>query len=147
MKKIINDIISIYINTDASYLYIECTDVNLMIPIIDGTIQINIIDLDNNSIGINNININDSIKILYKKMINMSQECFELDNTLLEISNLKNQLVEKYIRDSLIRDSLIRDSLIRDSISKYNPTRNIILPIKIIKLNNYILNNESSDSE
>ena len=142
MKKIINDIISIYINTDASYLYIECTDVNLMIPIIDGTIQINIIDLDNNSIGINNININDSIKILYKKMINMSQECFELDDTLLEKSNLKNQLVEKYIRDSLIRDSLIRDS-----ISKYNPTRNIILPIKIIKLNNYILNNESSDSE
>jgi len=124
MKKIINDIISIYINTDASYLYIECTDVNLVIPIIDGTIQINIIDLDNNSIGINNININDSIKILYKKMININQECFELDDTLLEKSNLKKQLVEKY-----------------------NPTRNIILPIKIIKLNNYILNNESSDSE
>ena len=65
----------------------------LSIPIIDGSVDIIITDVYKNNIGLYGLNINDSIKIYYKK---------------------------------------------------YN---NIIKPIKIIKLNNYIFNDESSPSD
>ncbi len=83
----------IYYVPNEMKLYIECSKTILTLPVLDGTVKINIIDLDNNSIGINNININDSIKILY----------IGLDS--------------------------------------------IIEPIKIIKLNNYDFNKDTSDSE
>jgi len=81
------------ISYDISNLYIECDNIKLCIPIIDGTICVKIRDMSKNNIGLYGLNINDSIKIYYKK---------------------------------------------------YN---NIIKPIKIIKLNDYIFNDESSPSD
>jgi len=81
------------ITFDTMNLYIECNDIKLSIPIIDGTACIKIIDVYKNNIGLFGLNLNDSIKIYYKK------------------------------------------------------NNNIIKPIKIIKLNNYIFNDESSPSE
>lgn len=93
MKRMIEYINKIYYVSSDMKLYIECSKTILILPVVDGTVKINIIDLDNNSIGINNININDSIKILY-----------------------------------IGSDTIIE-------------------PIKIIKLNNYDFNIDTSDSE
>ena len=81
------------ISFDIMNLYIECDNIKLCIPIIDGSVCIKILDIYKNNIGLNDLNINDSIKIYYKK------------------------------------------------------NNNIIKPIKIIKLNNYIFNDESSPSD
>jgi len=91
MKKILDCITDI--TYDSNVVVIECTYHKIQVPIVDGTVQINIIDLDNNKIGINNIKKNDSIKIFYHDKIN-----------------------------------------------------DMIKPIKIIKINNYIFNDDSSSS-
>ena len=92
MKKVLDYIVNIKYN-DNCYI-IECMDHNIISPVEDGTVQINIIDLENNKIGINNIKKNDSIKIFYREKIN-----------------------------------------------------DMIKPIKIIKINNYVFNDDSSSSD
>ena len=93
MKSILEYIYNI--SYDLINMYIHCSNnIVLQLPITDGTIKIDIIDIDNNKIGINGLEINDNIKIYYK---------------------------EKNIT--------------------------MIKPIKIIKLNNYIFNSDSSISE
>jgi hypothetical protein len=95
MKNIIDRIVNInYQFTPSEYIYIKCINNNIIAPIVIGSVEINIIDTDNNIIGINNININDIIKIYYREKIN------------------------DYIK-----------------------------PIKIIKMNNYIFNDDSNSSE
>ena len=93
MKTILENIYNISYNSTT--IHILCSN-NIIIcaPIINGTIKINIFDIDNNNIGINGLDINDNIKIYYKENIN-----------------------------------------------------NMIKPIKIIKLNNYKFNDESSASD
>jgi hypothetical protein len=92
MKTIVENIYKF--SHDNIHLNIECATYILSIPIIDGTAQVSIIDIDNNNIGVNGLDINDSIKIYYKKINN-----------------------------------------------------NIIKPIKIIKIYNYIFNDDSSSSD
>ena len=91
--KIIIETICKFSNDNTNF-YIECGKYILSVPIIEGTAHINIIDSDNTNIGINSLDINDSIKIYYK-----------------------------------------------------NINKNIIKPIKIIKIYNYIFNDDSSSSD
>ena len=92
MQNIIENIYKISYKNDL--FSIECEKCILNSPIIDGSVIIDIVDDDNNTIGINGLYINDSIKIYYKEKIN-----------------------------------------------------NMIIPIKIIKLNNYSFNEMSSSSD
>ena len=68
MKTIIENIYKF--SHDNITFNIECVSYILSIPIIDGTAQVSIIDIDNNNIGVNGLDINDSIKIYYKKINN-----------------------------------------------------------------------------
>lgn len=92
MQNIIENIYKISYNNDL--FSIHCEKCILNSPIINGSVIIDIVDDDNNNIGINGLDINDSIKIYYKEKIN-----------------------------------------------------NMIIPIKIIKLNNYSFNEMSSSSD
>ena len=92
MQNIIENIYKISYNNNI--FSIECENIIINSPIIDGSVVINIVDDENNSIGINGLYINDSIKIYYKEKINK-----------------------------------------------------MIIPIKIIKLNNYSFNEMSSSSD
>jgi hypothetical protein len=92
MKNILENIYKI--SNDANLFYIECNNITIQSPIIDGTVKIQIVDDENYDIGINGLEINDSIKIYYKEKKN-----------------------------------------------------NMIIPIKIIKLNNYSFNSMSSSSD
>jgi hypothetical protein len=92
MQNIIENIYKISYDNDL--FLIECEKYILNSSIINGSVIINIVDDDNNNIGINGLYINDIIKIYYKEKIN-----------------------------------------------------NTIIPIKIIKLNNYSFNEMSSSSD
>jgi len=92
MQSIIENIYKISYNNNI--FSIECENIKLNASIIDGSVIIDIVDDENNNIGINGLDINDSIKIYYKEKIN-----------------------------------------------------NMIIPIKIIKLNNYSFNEMSSSSD
>ena len=87
-------ITDIYIDTDN--LIIECDDHYVSTPIINGSIQINIIDLDNNNIGINGIKINDSIKIFYYEKINdmiKPIKIIKINNYVLNDSSSSEELL------------------------------------------------------
>ena len=92
MKNILENIYKIW--NDINLFYIECNNIITQSPIINGTVEIQVYDDENYNIGINGLDINDSIKIYYKEKKN-----------------------------------------------------NMIIPIKIIKLNNYTFNNMSSSSD
>ena len=65
MKIILDNIYKISYENDL--FYIECNDISIRSYIIDGTVKLNVYDSDNNKIGINGLQINDSIKIYYKE--------------------------------------------------------------------------------
>ena len=92
MKIILDNIYKI--SFENNLFNIECNDNHIRAHIIDGSVKLNVYDNDNNIIGINGLEINDTIKIYYKEK-----------------------------------------------------KHNIIFPIKIIKLNNYIFNDMSSSSD
>jgi hypothetical protein len=68
MKYIIENIYNFSYNK--KYILIECEKHNVSALIIDGTIDIIIINSDNENIGINGLEINDTIKIYYKEFKN-----------------------------------------------------------------------------
>jgi hypothetical protein len=55
------------ISNDMNLFYIECKNTIIQVPIIEGTVKINIVDDDNINIGINGLEKNDYIKIYYKE--------------------------------------------------------------------------------
>ena len=58
------------LNFNKDNFIIECDDCNLLIKIIDGTVNINLKTSDNDEVGYSYLEKNDIIKIIYKNKIN-----------------------------------------------------------------------------
>ena len=67
MKKILDTIINFNIETNK--MIIKCKKINIVLPILNGTVQVNIANELKDKIGINEININDNIIIFYRDLI------------------------------------------------------------------------------
>lgn len=66
MKKILDTIINFNIETNK--MIIKCKKINIVLPILNGTVQVNIANELKDKIGINEININDNIIIFYRDL-------------------------------------------------------------------------------
>jgi hypothetical protein len=66
MKKILDTIINF--NIEKNKMIIKCKKINLILSILNGTVQINIENELKDKIGINEININDNIIIFYSDL-------------------------------------------------------------------------------
>ena len=66
MNKTLDTIKEFYIIKTDNKMIIECNKYNLVLPIKEGTVLINIIDENKDKIGLNELNINDRITILYR---------------------------------------------------------------------------------
>jgi hypothetical protein len=66
MNKVLDTIKEFHIIKINNEMIIKCNKYNLILPIKDGTVIINIIDENKEKIGINELNINDRITILYR---------------------------------------------------------------------------------
>lgn len=66
INKVLDTIKEFHIIKTNNEMIIECNKFNLILPIKDGTVIINIIDENKEKIGINELNINDRITILYR---------------------------------------------------------------------------------
>jgi hypothetical protein len=66
MKKILDTIINF--NIEKNKMIIKCKKINLVLSILNGTVQINIENELKDKIGINEININDNIIIFYSDL-------------------------------------------------------------------------------
>jgi hypothetical protein len=69
MNKILDTIKNFNIIKLENRMIIECNKYNLILPIKDGTVIINIIDENKEKIGLNELNIQDRITILYREDI------------------------------------------------------------------------------
>ncbi len=69
MNKIFDTVKGFKILESDNKMIIECNKYNLVLPIKNGTIIINIIDESKEKIGINELNINDRITVLYRDII------------------------------------------------------------------------------
>ena len=88
MKSVYGIISKLY--SDNNNIYIECDKIVIYAPIINGNVKINIIDFNNNNIGINGIKLNDSIKIFYN----------EKNNKLKPIQSIKIIKINNYTFNS-----------------------------------------------
>jgi hypothetical protein len=70
MKKILETINNFNINNDK--MIIICKKYNLVLPIKNGSVQVNISNELKETIGINEININDNIIIFYRDLNNVN---------------------------------------------------------------------------
>jgi hypothetical protein len=70
MKKILETINKFDINNDK--MIIICKKYNLVLPIKNGSVQVNISNELKETIGINEININDNIIIFYRDLNNVN---------------------------------------------------------------------------
>ena len=70
MKKILETITDFIIEKDL--MIIKCKKYNLVLKILDGSVQINISDELKESIGINEIHKNDNIIIFYRDINNLN---------------------------------------------------------------------------
>ncbi len=70
MKKILETINKFDINNDK--MIIICNKYNLVLPIKNGSVQVNISNELKETIGINEININDNIIIFYRDLNNVN---------------------------------------------------------------------------
>jgi hypothetical protein len=68
MKKILETINGFIVEKDI--IIIKCKKFNLILPIIDGTVKINMSNKLKEHIGINDININDNIIVFYRDINN-----------------------------------------------------------------------------
>ncbi len=66
MNKVLDTIKDFNIIKTDNKMIINCTKYNLILSIKDGTVLINIIDENKEKIGLNELNINDRITILYR---------------------------------------------------------------------------------
>ena len=66
MNKVLDTIKNFNIIKTENRMIIECKKNNLILLIKDGTVLINIIDENKEKIGLNELNINDRITILYR---------------------------------------------------------------------------------
>jgi hypothetical protein len=66
MKKTLETIINF--NIEKNIMIIKCKKYNLILPIINGTVQVYISNELKEKIGINEININDNIIIFYRDL-------------------------------------------------------------------------------
>ncbi len=69
MKKILETINDFIVEKDI--IIIKCKKYNIILPIVDGTVKINMSNEFKEHIGINDININDNIIVFYRD-INIS---------------------------------------------------------------------------
>lgn len=58
------------LNFNEDSFIIQCEDCNILIKIIDGTVNINLKTSDNDEVGYSYLEKNDIIKIIYKNKIN-----------------------------------------------------------------------------
>ena len=70
MKKTLETIINF--NIEKNIMIIKCKKYNLILPIINGTVQVYISNELKEKIGINEININDNIIIFYRDLNNVN---------------------------------------------------------------------------
>jgi hypothetical protein len=68
MKKILETINEFIVEKDI--IIIKCKKYNLILPIVDGTVKINMSNELKEHIGINDININDNIIVFYRDINN-----------------------------------------------------------------------------
>jgi hypothetical protein len=68
MKKILETINGFIVEKDI--IIIKCKKYNLILPIVDGTVKINMSNKLKEHIGINDININDNIIVFYRDINN-----------------------------------------------------------------------------
>lgn len=68
MKKILETINGFIVEKDI--IIIKCKKYNLILPIVDGTVKINMSNELKEHIGINDININDNIIVFYRDINN-----------------------------------------------------------------------------
>jgi hypothetical protein len=66
MNKVLDTIKEFNIIKTENRMIIECNKYNLILPIKNGTVIINIIDENKEQIGLNELNINDRITFLYR---------------------------------------------------------------------------------
>jgi hypothetical protein len=66
MNKVLDIIKEFNIIKTDNKMIIKCNKFNLILPIKDGSVIINIIDENKEKIGLNELNINDRITILYR---------------------------------------------------------------------------------
>jgi hypothetical protein len=72
MKKILDTIHNFNIDNINNIMMIKCKKYNIILPIKNGTVQINISNELKENIGINEININDNIIIFYRDINNIN---------------------------------------------------------------------------
>ena len=72
MKKILETINEFAIDNDKNIMIIKCKKYNIILPIKNGSVQVNISNELKENIGINEININDNIIIFYRDLNNIN---------------------------------------------------------------------------